>query len=129
MFHPLDPLSPAELSKASQLLRAYHAPIPIRFKVIDLLEAPKASQVAYLRSRTPSLQPPPRKAYAYYHKSGCGILRKAKVNLTSGKVESDTEHPDIQGPADIDEIERVYKLCHEHPAVKSEIEKLKLPPG
>lgn len=129
MFHPLDPLSPAELSKASQLLRAHHAPVPIRFKIIDLLEAPESSLVAYLRDRTPSVQAPPRKAYTYYHKRGSGILGKAKINLTSGKVESDTEHPNIQGPADIDEIEQVYKVCHEHPAVKAEIEKLKLPPG
>ena len=129
MFHPLDPLSPAELSKASQLLRAYHAPIPVRFKVIDLLEAPKSSLVAYLRDRTTSVQAPSRKAYTYYHMRGSRILRKAKINLTTGKVEEDTEHPDIQGPADIDEIEQVYKICHEHPAVKAEIEKLKLPPG
>ena len=129
MFHPLDPLSPAELRKASQALRAYHAPTPVRFKVIDLLEPPKASQLAYLQDETAGVQPPPRKAYTYYHKHGSTTLRKAKINLSDGIVEADEEYPEIQGPADIDEIERIIKACAEHPAVKAEVEKLKLPKG
>ncbi|PLB46237.1 hypothetical protein P170DRAFT_467339 [Aspergillus steynii IBT 23096] len=129
MFHPLDPLSPVELRKVSQTVRAYHAPTPVRFKVIDLLETPKTTLMAYLRDRTASVQAPPRKGYTYYHKQGSQTLRKAKVNITTGKVEEDTEHPDIQGPADMDEIERILKVCSEHPDVLKEIEKLKLPKG
>lgn len=68
MFHPLDPLSPAELSKASRLLSEYHAPTPVRFKVIDLLEAPKSNLLAFLHDRASKVQAPPRKAYIYYHK-------------------------------------------------------------
>lgn len=129
MFHPLDPLSPAELRKASQTLRAYHAPTAVRFKVIDLLEPPKASQLAYLQDQTARVQSPPRKAYTYYHKHGSTTLRKAKINLGKGAVEVDEEYPEIQGPADMDEIDRIIQTCAEHPAVQSEVEKLKLPKG
>lgn len=129
MFHPLDPLSAAELSKTSRLLTNYHAPTPVRFKVIDLLEAPKSNLLAFLHDQASKVQAPPRKTYTYYHKKGDGALRKATINLTDGKVESDTEHPNIQGPADIDEIDRVYNLCNEHPAVKEEVKKLELPEG
>ncbi|KAE8370320.1 copper amine oxidase [Aspergillus caelatus] len=129
MFHPLDPLSPAELRKASQTLRAYHAPTAVRFKVIDLLEPPKASQLAYLQDQTVRVQPLPRKAYTYYHKHGSTTLRKAKINLSKGVVEVDEEYPEIQGPADMDEIDRIIQTCAEHPAVQAEVEKLKLPKG
>ncbi|KGO56660.1 Copper amine oxidase, N2-terminal [Penicillium expansum] len=129
MFHPLDPLSPTEHSKASQLLKDYHVAVPIRFKVIDLLEAPKASLLAYLHDKTATVKPPSRKVYAYYVKTGNSTMRKAKIDITNGKVESDIECPEIQGPADIDEIDRVYRMCNEHPAVQAEIKKLKLPKG
>lgn len=129
MFHPLDPLSPAELSKASRILRNHHAPTPVRFKVIDLLEASKSALLAYLHGRTSKVQSPPRKAYTYYHKKYDSALRKATINLVDGKVESDMAHPGFQGPADIDKIDRVYNLCNEHAAIKKEIEKLKLPDG
>lgn len=75
------------------------------------------------------MQAPPRKAYTYYHKKRDGTLRKATINPTDGKVESDTESPDIQGLADIDEIGCIYNLCNEYPAVEEEIKKLKLPKG
>lgn len=129
MFHPLDPLSPAEHRKASQILRNYHAPVPVRFKAIDLLEAPKQDLLAYLQDGKFELQPPPRKAYSYYHRNDDGTLRKATINLATETIESDTEHPESQGPADIDEIDRIYNLCNAHPAIQEEIKKLKLPDG
>lgn len=129
MFHPLDPLSPAELRKASQILRAYHHPTAIRFKVIDLLETPKAELLHYLHDRSASVQAPSRKSYIYYHRKGNHTLRKAKVNITKGTVQEDHECPDVQGPADFDEISAIIKACEEHPAVQAEIEKLRLPQG
>ncbi|OJJ86142.1 uncharacterized protein ASPGLDRAFT_34040 [Aspergillus glaucus CBS 516.65] len=72
---------------------------------------------------------PPRKAYTYYHEKRDGTLRKATINPTDGKVESDTESPDIQGLAEIDEIGCIYNVCNEYPAVEEEIKKLKLPEG
>ncbi|KAH8427029.1 cytochrome c oxidase subunit 1 [Aspergillus melleus] len=127
MFHPLDPLDPTELRTVSQAVRAYHAPTPVRFKVIDLLETPKTTLLAYLRDNTRSVPAPPRKGYTYYHKQGSQTLRKAKINITTGKVEEDTEYPDIQGPADIDEIERLLDVCSRNAEVAKEVEKLKLP--
>lgn len=117
---PLDPLSPGALRKASLVLRGYHAPTSVRFKVIDLLETPKKTLIAYLGDSLASNPAPPRKAYMHYYKKG---------NFTLGEVESDTEHPDIQGPADMDEIELILDTCSKHPAVLAEIAKLILPEG
>ncbi|KAE8152064.1 copper amine oxidase [Aspergillus avenaceus] len=129
MFHPLDPLSATELRKVSQTLRAHHAPTSLRFKVIDVLEPPKAELLAYLGDKNNRVSAPQRKAYTYYHKHGSFTLRKAKINLTTGKVEDDKEYPDTQGPADMDEIELVLKTCEASAAVQAEIQKLNLPKG
>ncbi|RAH69495.1 uncharacterized protein BO66DRAFT_452992 [Aspergillus aculeatinus CBS 121060] len=129
MSHPLDPLAPNELRKAAQILRAHHKTTPIHFKVIDLLEPSKASLLAYLNASTQGSPAPPRRAYIYYHQQGNATLCKAKVNVTKGTVEEDRQYPEVQGPADFEEFERIHKACNEHPRVRAEVKKLKLPEG
>lgn len=70
-----------------------------------------------------------RKARIYYHKKSSQVLRKAIVNISSGKVEQDEKIPDVQGPVDWIEFAQVEEACNEHPLVKAEVEKLRLPPG
>ncbi|RAL07883.1 amine oxidase catalytic domain-containing protein [Aspergillus homomorphus CBS 101889] len=83
---------------------------PIRFKVIDLLEPPKASLLTYLERPHAQRTGTPAEGLHLLSSAGVSTLRKAKVNLTKGT-----------------EFERVLRACDEHPLVRAEVEKLKLP--
>lgn len=125
--HPLDPLTVDEVRTVAQTLQkdigcATHE---IRFKVIDLAEPPKALTLQYLRHNGPA---PDRKARVYYHLEKSQSLRIAIVNIVKRRVEKKYSAPDSQGPVDWHEFELVNKACNNHPEVKAEIAKLKLPP-
>ncbi|KAF4539437.1 uncharacterized protein LTHEOB_10100 [Lasiodiplodia theobromae] len=132
--HPLDPLSNVEVRHTVQILQQHlklSSNGQIRFKTIDLAEPPKKLVLDYFDSQQHTQTPPrpDRKARVYYHAKGSQLLGKAIVNISSGTVEENAELPDVQGPVDWDEYERVHKACTSHPAVVAEVEKLKLPPG
>jgi primary-amine oxidase len=124
--HPLDPITPPEIERAVDILRHYVKPTKIRFKVVDLLEAPKASVLAWASGTNNTFD---RRARIYYHVVGSPNLWKAFVNITQKTVETRDELPNAQGPVDYWEWERVHDACNTHPKVLAEIEKLKLPAG
>ena len=129
-IHPLDPISPSELGRAAHTLRDKFHSMRLRFKLIDVIEPPKAQVLTYLESirhgrTTASI--PDRKARIYFHKESSPVLQKAVVNITLGTVDQVEELPDSQGPVDYDEFEAVHDACNSHPEVLKEIAKLKLP--
>lgn len=124
--HPLDPIGPTEISRAADILRKQIKPESIRFKVVDLVEAPK-SQVLAWQDGTGAF--PDRKARIYYHVNKSHNLSKAHVNITKGMVDFSEELPDAQGPVDYVEWELVHEACNNHPEVLDEIAKMKLPAG
>lgn len=127
----LDPLTPTEVGAAADILRKHHSKnkTEIRFKVIDLQEPAKAALIGVFAKQSSSPTALERKARVYYHTKSSHVLAKAIVNITTGTVELDEEHPDAQGPVDWTEFEQVHDACNSHPAVLAEIEKLKLPSG
>ncbi|EXJ78186.1 hypothetical protein A1O3_09347 [Capronia epimyces CBS 606.96] len=133
--HPLNPLDPAEVRKACQLLKQHLglSTDQIRFKVVDLAEPPKSLVLVYLQDPSVDKGTPPRpidrKARVYYHARGSQLLGKAVVNITAGAVEENAELADVQGPVDWVEFDLVQTACNSHPAVLAEVAKLKLPPG
>ncbi|KAF2168990.1 hypothetical protein M409DRAFT_36280 [Zasmidium cellare ATCC 36951] len=131
MPHPLEPLSPQEVRQAASALRKHlqiTSSTDIRFKVIDLFEPPKAQVLQYFHVSASDIRIH-RKARIYYHKKPSQVLRKAIVNVTVAKVEEDEGIPDVQGPVDWVEFAQVEEACNDHPLVKKEVEKLKLPAG
>ena len=124
--HPLDPLRPEEVKRASQILIKHldGAVQDIRFKVIDLVEPPKDLVIKYLDN---SDAIPDRKARVYYHVHQSSTLVIAILNITSSLVENVRDEPDAQGPVDWTEFELVHKACVENPRVQAEVAKLKLP--
>ncbi|KAF2120331.1 copper amine oxidase [Lophiotrema nucula] len=124
IMHPLDPITPSEIHRAADIIRRSTAPKAIRFKVVDLLEAPKASVLAWQSGKSASVN---RHARIYYHVVGSPNLWKACINITRGVIDNNEELPDAQGPVDYWEWERVHDACNTHPEVLAEIEKLKLP--
>ncbi|PSN61718.1 hypothetical protein BS50DRAFT_578232 [Corynespora cassiicola Philippines] len=124
--HPLDPITPPEISAAVHILRLGVSPASIRLKVVDLLESPKSNVLSWISDDTVVIE---RKAKIYYHVLGSPSLWKAIVNITGSTLEIAEELPDVQGPVDYWEWERVHDACNSHPEVLAEIAKLKLPPN
>ncbi|KAI0529816.1 copper amine oxidase [Xylaria digitata] len=126
--HPLDPLTVDEVQAASHTLQNYLqcADNGIKFKVIDLAEPPKALTLQYLYHNGNT---PHRKARVYYHLKGSQTLLIGIINLATNEIEKKYDAPASQGPVDWDEFELVNKACNDHPDVKAEIAKLKLPPN
>lgn len=122
--HPLDPITPTEISAAVAILREQTRRTPIRLKVVDLFESPKARVLSWIADRTTSID---RRARIYYHIVGSPSLWKAVVSITRRKIDVCEELPDAQGPVDYWEWERVHDTCNSHPEVLAEIAKLKLP--
>lgn len=131
--HPLDPITPSELSRAVAILQDHLQNTRLRFKLIDLYECPKHLVLPFIeceRLGKPLPDTPDRRARIYFHKKPVvNVLQKAIVNLTTRKVELLQALPDVQGPVDFDEFEEIERVCNEHPTVLKEIKKLKLPAG
>lgn len=125
--HPLDPLTVEEVQTAAQTLLEdiKCTATDIRFKVIDLAEPPKAVTLLHLHHKGPA---PDRKARVYYHRRRSPALLIAIVNIAKRQVEKKYDAPESQGPVDWEEFELVNNACNNHPEVKAEIAKLKLPP-
>lgn len=124
--HPLDPISPQEINRASDILRKHLQTDELRFKVVDLIEAPKQQVLAWINGTNPI---PSRRARIYYHEKKSHVLSKAWVNITNGTVDKVEHYPDAQGPVDYTEFELVHEACNSHPKVLEEIAKLRLPPN
>ena len=130
--HPLDPITPSEISSAVRILCQNLSAYRVRFKFIDLVECPKADVVPYLvaeRNGNKLPQPPNRRARIYFHTPSSRSLQKAIVDLASNVVVSIEQFPDAQGPVDYDEFEAIERLCNTHPEVVKEVNKMNLPPG
>lgn len=89
-IQPLDPITAGEITKASVILRQRFDGSKIHFKVVDLIEAPKA--VVWKRIDG-GIRTVDRKARIYFHANGLPHLAKARVNITKGEVEAVEEFP------------------------------------
>jgi primary-amine oxidase len=124
--HPLDPLTVAEVTIATQTVQKQVGYTDkIRFKLVDLAEPLKDVTLQYLHHNG---RAPQRKARVYYHTKTSNALLIAVVNLTEKRVDKLYDAPDSQGPVDWHEYELVTNACNNHPEVQAEIAKMKLPP-
>ena len=128
--HPLDPLTAAEILQVSSLLKARTPEKGLHFKIITIIEPPKAELREFLKAeRNGGVQSkPPRKASSLYYHLGTADLFLAKVNLESNSVESIKKlAPELHGQNDIDEAIALRDACLRHPKVLEAIKKFKLP--
>jgi primary-amine oxidase len=135
--HPFCPLSANEITSASHLISSlWPVATDLQFKVISLLEPPKASVLAYLEAEhAGTLQnqlptPPSRKAFVNYYIRNTNRFHEAVVDISSGTVESNVRLGANQhGNGDAEEIIAIEQIVLADPAVKKELEKLNLPEG
>jgi primary-amine oxidase len=132
-LHPFDPITPGEIQVAVSVLESAFPGVKLRYKRIDLQEPAKHEVVPFLEAeRLGEVRPrkPARLLMALFHRLDNGSFFKALVNADTKSIVSAKELPkDVQGPADVDEMIEIEQVCLSHPAVKAEIEKLKLPAG
>jgi Cu2+-containing amine oxidase len=128
--HPLDPLTANEILKVSALLKAHSPEQSLHFKIITIIEPPKAQLRPFLiAERYGAIKENlPRKASSLYYYRGTADLFLAEVNLDSNSVESVKKlDPQFHGQNDMDESNDLRIACLQHPKVLEEIKKLKLP--
>jgi primary-amine oxidase len=130
-LHPLDPLSPSEITKASEVLHnSYPADSPIHFKAVTLDEPPKAFVIPYLEAEHAGRPLPivPRTAYVLYNLLNTHKTFEAIVDLTTGKLVSNAQIPeDCHAAADPTELFEIEEIALKAPEVQRELERLNLP--
>ncbi|KAI5958221.1 AMO2 [Candida theae] len=131
-IHPFAPAKDYEIRLASKLVKdAYPASANVHFVQIDRCDPPKKSMIEYLAAEREGLPTPqiPRIFYCYYY-TNTFDFNKALVNVTVGHIITKVQQPKgVFGPHLPDDMGEMEKHCLNHPAVKAEIEKLKLPKG
>ncbi|OQD64631.1 hypothetical protein PENPOL_c007G05499 [Penicillium polonicum] len=131
--HPFDPITAAEIQLVVQILQKNFPNVPLRYKRVDIQEPIKKEVIPYIeaeRLSKPLPEKPSRLLYALFHRLDDGSFYKALFNADKKTIIYAKQLPKhVQGPIDLDEMEEIEKLCLEHPAVKDEIAKMKLPPG
>lgn len=130
--HPFDSVKDYEVRLASKLVKNSHAAsADVHFVQIDRVDPPKKDMIKYLEAERHGMPRPniPRVLYAYYYTETFNF-NKALVNVSVGHVITKTQLPKgTVGPFLPDDVGEWERKCTEHPAVKAEVAKLKLPPG
>lgn len=131
-IHPFASVRDYEIRQASKLVKdAYPASAGVHFVQIDKVDPPKKDMIRFLEAERHGLPLPaiPRVLYCYYYTHET-TFHKALVNVTVGHIITKTQLPHgTVGPFLPDDMMEWEEHCDNHPIVKAEIEKLKLPPG
>ncbi|KAJ5496689.1 copper amine oxidase [Penicillium fimorum] len=112
MLH-LDPLSAAEISQTSTIIRA-SSKSEVKFNSITLLEPPKAEYVAFRDAGGPR---PTRRSLSIVIPRGTQQVVEVTVNLVSQKVESWREIKDVMPILTLEDLDVVEKISRVDPQV------------
>ncbi|EDK43733.1 hypothetical protein LELG_01912 [Lodderomyces elongisporus NRRL YB-4239] len=130
--HPFDGVKDYEVRLASKLVKdAYPASANVHFVRIDRQDPPKKDMIRYLAAEKEGkpLPPIPRVLHCYYWTNTLEF-NKALVNVTAGHIITKQQQPQgVCGPLLPDDMLEWEEHCNNHPRVKEEIAKLKLPKG
>lgn len=131
-IHPFESLKDEELRIAAKLVKDAYPGKDIHFAQIDRADPPKSEMLKYLELEKTGKTLPviPRVVYCYYYTDTTPTFNKALVNVTYKHVITKTQLPKgVVGPTLIDDGRLLEQYGLNHPIVKAEIAKLKLPPG
>ncbi|KAL6399755.1 putative copper amine oxidase [Ilyonectria robusta] len=129
-MHPLDPLTPAEITLAATLIKRHNPENSVHFKNITLIEPLKKDLRKFLAAERSGASLPtlPRRVSALYYHRGTADLFYTAVDLGASAIERvEKLDPRYHGQADMDEVVEVRDRCLSHPKVIERIEKYRLP--
>ncbi|KAK7182341.1 hypothetical protein DPSP01_002357 [Paraphaeosphaeria sporulosa] len=135
VLHPFDPLTPAEISKAAEIVRSRYMGQDVNFRVITLKEPPKNEMIAFLdeeHRKRPTNRVPIRCArveITLKTAAGGNELHEFHVNLTDSSI---LKHQALKGKhsyIDSEYMKEVENACMADQRVQDEIRKLNLPQG
>ncbi|TVY45086.1 Copper amine oxidase [Lachnellula subtilissima] len=127
--HPLDPLSPSEISSVAEVLRATFPANQVIFRVITLAEPPKALLVPYLSAERANLPRPvvPRKAFCQYYLDDRQQFRQLEIDLATKELSAREALPGKHSYTDAEEGVRAEAACLADLKVQDAIKQLDLP--
>ncbi|KAL4881325.1 copper amine oxidase [Aspergillus karnatakaensis] len=129
-MHPLDPLTPAEISLAAQIVRDAFSSSSLVFRAITLVEPPKRSLVGYLdaeRQGTTLPPPPPRVARVLYYLDKPTQFRELEANLLDRSIFGEKPLDGKHAFVDAGEMKKCEKACLSDSGVQEAIKDLDLP--
>ncbi|KAK1828665.1 copper amine oxidase [Podospora conica] len=129
--HPFDPLTPAEIELAADIVKKTFDNGALLFRVITLLEPPKAEMMPFLDfehkvTDTPA-KTPARMALVHVYVDK--IFHELKVDLDQRSVPSDEVLEGRHAHIDPDFHHQVEVACLADPEVQKLVEDMKLPEG
>ncbi|KAF2108826.1 amine oxidase [Lophiotrema nucula] len=131
-IHPLDPLTPSEITSAAAIVRNYFPGASLIFRAITLSEPPKKELIPYLQAERlgehlPS--PPPRVAQIQFYLENATQYRKARVDLGSRQLYDLKNLDGNHAFVDAGEMKKCEKACLSDPRIQAAIDSLQLPEG
>ncbi|GFF39116.1 copper amine oxidase 1 [Aspergillus udagawae] len=130
MPHPLDPLSPAEISVAVRHLNNAYPSDKLVFRVVTLLEPPKAQMIPYLeaeRSGKRDVTAPKRSAFVQFYKNTTADFREVHLELGTGNITKEKDLAGRHSYVDTDEMQAAEDACIASAEVQEAIRLLELP--
>ncbi|OIW30441.1 amine oxidase [Coniochaeta ligniaria NRRL 30616] len=130
--HPLDPLTPQEISLATGIVRNHFPKVKLVFRAITLSEPPKKELVPFLEAErlgNPHPYQLPRVAQVLVYLGEATQFRRVQVNLTEEKVSEVKNLSGSHAYVDAGEMVKCEKACLEDPRVQAAIKALQLPDG
>ncbi|KAL5337636.1 copper amine oxidase [Aspergillus crustosus] len=128
--HPLDPLTPVEISLAAKIVRDAFPSSSLVFRAITLVEPCKKSLIGYLdaeRQGTSLPPPPPRVARVLYYLDKPTQFRELKANLSDRYIFDEILLDGKHAFVDAGEMKKCEKACLSDPGVQEAIKDLDLP--
>jgi primary-amine oxidase len=116
MTHPLDPLSPSEITLVARTVNAYAGEKKVTYNTITLLEPPKEQLQKHLFSRGPK---PPRKAEAIVIGLGTGQISEVIVAIdgNKAKVEDWKDVSGVQPTITLEDLNSTEEIIRKDPGV------------
>ncbi|RDW60683.1 amine oxidase-2 [Coleophoma cylindrospora] len=127
--HPLDPLSPQEISLAAKLLKNHCSDKNVIFRIITLAEPSKKLMIPFLQAEKTSQPrlPPPRVAFVQYYMDHAKHFHQVEINLKTHEIFGKKALVGKHSYTDAVEMQKSEKACLAHPRVQAEINALDLP--
>ncbi|KAG0651216.1 Copper amine oxidase 1 [Hyphodiscus hymeniophilus] len=130
MVHPFDPLSAAEISLVSKIVKDEYVDQNVILRVVTLSEPAKTGIMPYLEAENASMplpRPPPRCALVQYYLDSINNFWEAQVGIDAGKILNREHLAGRHSYTDAVEMQRAEVACLADPRIQAELKAMELP--